>query len=60
MEDTQEELDRLQHEVAALREELWTQWEENHFEHCSREWPHPPGRECYWELPAILAPKSSG
>ncbi len=48
------DLDRLRAENAALRDELEEQWRANHFEHCSREWPHPEGTRCNWERPAIL------
>jgi hypothetical protein len=46
--------DSLLRENAALREELQKQWESNHFEHCSREWPHPEGKPCHWPLPEVL------
>lgn len=48
------EEERLRAENAALRDELEEQWQANHFEHCSREWPHPEGARCNWERPPIL------
>jgi hypothetical protein len=50
-----EESADLLRQVALLREELRAQWEANHFEHCSREWPHPEGKLCHWPLPDVLA-----
>jgi hypothetical protein len=50
----EERIADLEEENARLREELRHQWEENHFEHCSREWPHPEGKRCHWELPSLL------
>lgn len=44
----------LERENAQLREELFEQWEVNHVEHCSREWPHPEGEYCHWPLPPLL------
>ena len=44
----------LERDIALLREELWEQWESNHFEYCSREWPHPAGKLCHWPPPAVL------
>jgi hypothetical protein len=44
----------LERENALLREELWQQWQENHFEHCSRRWPHGENDPCMWPLPPIL------
>jgi hypothetical protein len=40
--------------AASVLDELRRQWECNHVEHCSREWPHPEGRLCHWPLPAVL------
>lgn len=50
------EVDTLKAENEALREELLDQWQANHFEHCSAEWPHPATREipCHWPLPQVL------
>ena len=51
----QDELERLKKENAALRLELWKQWECNHSEHCGKvipPWPHQG--ECYWPIPAVL------
>ena len=44
----------LADENAELRKELQDQWEENHFEHCSRDWPHPEGKICFWPYPTVL------
>jgi hypothetical protein len=44
----------LERENALLREALREQWEFNHAEHCSNEWPHAEGRECHWPLPLEL------
>jgi hypothetical protein len=52
--DLLDRLVRLEHENAALREELRNQWEYNHSEHCSRVFPHPAGTPCYWPPLAIL------
>jgi len=49
------DMDSLLRENAALREELMGQWESNHVEHCSREWPHPEGKRCHWPLPEVLS-----
>lgn len=49
-----DEIERLERENALLREELWEQWEANHFEHCDREWPHAEGVHCSWPLPDVL------
>ncbi len=43
----------LEKENAELRAELLNQWEYNHAEHCSNDWPHP-GRDCQWPRPPIL------
>jgi hypothetical protein len=40
--------------IAELREALEEEWEANHVEHCSREWPHPEGYRCCWPKPAAL------
>jgi hypothetical protein len=41
--------------IAALLAELEEQWASNHFEHCGREWPHPPDQWfCGWPKPDIL------
>ena len=45
---------RLEADNAALRAALEEQWSFNHFEHCGRDWPHPPGRPCHWPRPALL------
>lgn len=39
--------------ASALRE----QWEINHAEHCTNEWPHEdlPNGPCYWPMPPVLA-----
>lgn len=37
-----------------LRKVAIEQWQAAHFDHCSRDWPHADGRECYWPPPAIL------
>jgi hypothetical protein len=42
-------------EIRFLRAELASQWESNHAEHCSSEWPHPEGKLCHWPPPEILA-----
>ena len=47
-------LAELERENALLREELRYQWELNHFEWCSRDWPHPEDKTCYWPLPVLL------
>ncbi len=49
----------LQHENAALREQLYEQWEANHVEHCSRRWPHAVGEQCMWPLPEALVVQAS-
>jgi hypothetical protein len=51
-------LDKLERENAALREELENQWEENHFEHCGRTWPHASAVDCMWPYPEILLRQS--
>ncbi len=48
-EPTREELLAL---IALLRDELRSQWESNHAEHCCWPWPHDG--ECYWPLPEVL------
>lgn len=37
-----------------LRAELLHQWEYNHSEHCSNQWPHPDGYQCLWPEPPVL------
>lgn len=54
-----ERVAELEQEAALLREELWSQWECNHAEHCSNRWPHPEGHICCWELPSCLASPSA-
>ena len=44
--------------VEALREALREQWEINHYEHCTNEWPHEEMERCHWPLPAILRPQT--
>lgn len=46
----------LEKENNRLREDLWNEWEANHTEHCSREWPHPADRTipCNWPQPESL------
>jgi hypothetical protein len=34
---------------------LLVEWEFNHSEHCSDEWPHPEGRRCHWPQPEVLS-----
>ena len=43
----------LRREIAILRYELVSQWEENHFEHCGR-LPHQEGKACMWPYPLVL------
>lgn len=52
------ELARVRTENQALRAELRHQWEDNHFEHCGKPWPHQ-GR-CYWPLPEVLGGSDGG
>lgn len=47
-EPTREELLAL---IARLRAELWNYWEAYHSEHCTGDWPHPPGQTCYYPPP---------
>ena len=35
-------------------EALHKEWQENHFEHCGRQWPHPEGKTCHWPQPTVL------
>lgn len=46
--------DRLAAALARVEAELQEQWEYNHYEHCSDEWPHPEGKACHWPLPVSL------
>lgn len=49
------ETQELQKEVAALRDELWRQWEYNHFEHCGVRYPPWPHKGiCHWPIPLVL------
>ena len=44
----------LEREDGLLREDLWDQWESNHIEHCSREWPDASEVICCWPKPESL------
>lgn len=44
-------IEKLERENARLRAELWEQWEDNHSEHCSNQWPHPDGEICCCPVP---------
>lgn len=43
--------------IAQLEAALWDQWERNHSEHCTNDWPHP-GKTCYYPLIAALDQKA--
>jgi hypothetical protein len=43
-------------ETGGLRAALFEQWQHNHAEHCSSEWPHPEGKTCYWPGPEAPPP----
>lgn len=45
----------LKAENKALREELQTQWESNHFEHCGVPVPPYVHDGCQWPMPVVLA-----
>jgi hypothetical protein len=38
--------------IKALRQELELQWDYNHAEHCTNEWPHRG--DCHWPRPRLL------
>jgi hypothetical protein len=57
--DARVELVALRRENLRLRRALLEEWESNHFEHCSREWPHPTGKGCHWPQPKILQIRSA-
>lgn len=66
IDDLAEALRRLwaaEERIAKLEAALQEQWEENHFEHCSRLDPdgecHQPAG-CQWPLPAALAQPQPG
>lgn len=44
----------IEEENSSLREALWEEWDANHREHCSDEWPHPEGSRCHWPPPEVL------
>ncbi len=48
------DIDELRRENLELLAELYDQWELNHAEHCSNEWPHREGKICCYPLLPIL------
>jgi hypothetical protein len=57
--DVRRGVEEVELENVRLRAELTDQWELNHSEHCSNEWPHPEEKKCCYPPPSILLGYSS-